>query len=138
MDYVDESISDINGGDSFEPEDYKDYKSEVLWKTLGSLEFDNDREVDDVEEFFKYMNKKVFNDKIKQGYLNFKKWPFSGIYNKTIFIWTPPIQRGFFISYMLTPIYKITPIQRKKFLEKFWHIGDYVLLLYSNHKNIKT
>jgi hypothetical protein len=73
MDYVDESISDINGGDSFEPEDYKDYKSEVLWKTLGSLEFDNDREVDDVEEFFKYMNKKVFNDKIKQGYLNFKK-----------------------------------------------------------------
>jgi len=73
MDYVDEAISDINGGDSFEPEDYKDYKSEVLWKTLGSLEFDNDREVDDVEEFFKYMNKKVFNDKIKQGYLNFKK-----------------------------------------------------------------
>lgn len=73
MDYVDESISDINGDDSFEPEDYKDYKSEVLWKTLGSLEFDNDREVGDVEEFFKYMNKKVFNDKIKQGYLNFKK-----------------------------------------------------------------
>jgi hypothetical protein len=45
MDYVDEAISDINGGDSFEPEDYKDYKSEVLWKTLGSLEFDNDREL---------------------------------------------------------------------------------------------
>jgi hypothetical protein len=50
-----------------------DMTKEVLWKTLGSLEFDNDREVDDVEEFFKYMNKKVFNDKIKQGYLNFKK-----------------------------------------------------------------
>ena len=75
-DYVDEAISDINGDNSlgsFEPEDYEDYKSEVLWKTLGSLEFDNGREVNDVEEFFKYMNQKVLNNKIKQGYLNFKK-----------------------------------------------------------------
>jgi hypothetical protein len=38
-----------------------------------NVSFGGIREVDDVEEFFKYMNKKVFNDKIKQGYLNFKK-----------------------------------------------------------------
>ena len=67
MDYVDEAISDINVGDSFEPKDFEDYKSEVLWKTLGSLEYD------DVEEFFKYVNNKVINNKIKQGYLDYKK-----------------------------------------------------------------
>ena len=70
--YVDEAISDINVG-GFEPEDFEDYKSEVLWKTLGSLEYDNEREVDDVEEFFKYVNNKAINNKIKQGYLDYKK-----------------------------------------------------------------
>ena len=70
--YVDEAISDIIVG-GFEPEDFEDYKSEVLWKTLGSLEYDNEREVDDVEEFFKYVKNKVINNKIKQGYLEYKK-----------------------------------------------------------------
>lgn len=70
--YVDEAISDIIAG-GFEPEDFEDYKSEVLWKTLGSLEYDNQREVDDVEEFFKYVKNKVINNKIKQGYLEYKK-----------------------------------------------------------------
>ena len=71
--YVDEAISDINQDDYFEPKDFEDYKSEVLWKTLGSLEYDNEREVDDVEEFFNYVKNKVINNKIKQGYLDYKK-----------------------------------------------------------------
>jgi hypothetical protein len=57
---------------NFVADDYKDYKSEVLWNTLSGME-DEHGEVKDVDGFFEYMDQKEFNTKIKKGYLKYSK-----------------------------------------------------------------
>jgi len=67
--YLDIAISETTHNE-FDAEDYKDYRGEVEWRTLGIYE-DEHGEVDDVEGFFELS--KHFTNKIRKGYAKYMK-----------------------------------------------------------------
>jgi hypothetical protein len=71
--FVDKVISEKNR--EYDAEDYEDYKSEVLWSVLKNIEENgvDAKEVEDFEEYFKFMNS-FFSDEIKKGYEDYKKY----------------------------------------------------------------
>ena len=71
---LDETISEITSGE-FHFEDYDDYKSEVIWSTLSTMEYDEGRDLpkEYIEDYFSFMERPEFIDKIKRGYSMFKK-----------------------------------------------------------------
>jgi hypothetical protein len=71
---LDEIISEITN-DEFHFEDYDDYKSEVIWSTLSTMEYDEGRDLpkEYIEDYFSFMERPEFIEKIKRGYSMFKK-----------------------------------------------------------------
>ena len=71
---LDEVISEITNGE-FYFEDYNDYKSEVMWSTLSTMEYDEGRDLpkEYIEDYFSYMETPGILQKIKKGYSMYKK-----------------------------------------------------------------
>ena len=71
---LDEVISEITNGE-FYFEDYNDYKSEVMWSTLSTMEYDEERDLPQeyTEDYFSFMERPEFIEKIKRGYSMYKK-----------------------------------------------------------------
>ena len=71
---LDEIISEITNGE-FHFKDYDDYKSEVIWSTLSTMEYDEGRDLpkEYIEDYFSFMERPEFIEKIKRGYSMFKK-----------------------------------------------------------------
>ncbi len=71
---LDEVISEITNGE-FYFEDYNDYKSEVMWSTLSTMEYDEGRDLPQeyIEDYFSFMERPEFIEKIKRGYSMYKK-----------------------------------------------------------------
>jgi hypothetical protein len=70
---LDETISEITSG-KFHFKDYDDYKSEVIWSTLSTMEYDEGRDLpkEYIEDYFSFMERPEFIEKIKRGYSMYK------------------------------------------------------------------
>ena len=72
---LDEVISEKTP-DEYDAEDYNDYKEEIQWSTLSTMEYLTHHELpkgEKIEEFFSIMETPEIIGKIKKGYSKYKK-----------------------------------------------------------------
>ncbi len=72
---LDEVISEKTP-DEYDAEDYNDYKEEIQWSTLSTIEYMMQYEFqrgEKIEEFFSIMETPEIIEKIKKGYSRYKK-----------------------------------------------------------------
>ena len=70
-----DEVIDEKTPDEYDAEDYDDYKSEIMWSTLSTMEYDEGRDLpkEHIEDYFSFMERPEILQKIKKGYSRYKK-----------------------------------------------------------------